>query len=240
MELLTKKSVSQLIKKTIASQPINKVFYASLFYQKHCPHLSEVNYYKVIERMTKQGQIVKLGKGMFFVPGKNYLAETQNEAGRLKLLLYRKSYLEIGYGLFNRLGLSTQISKNRYFYVNKLIKPVQKVNQFYFIMKTMNFQKDNLVDAIELLEVLQHFQKIQDLSMTALNQYLKKALKRISMESFHYVLTHMRYKKSTIAFLNHLLETHRRLKNPLGSFLSKVSRYKIPSLGQSFETTITH
>jgi hypothetical protein len=240
MKLLTKKSVSQLIKKTIASQPVNKIFYTSLFYQKHCPQLSEVNYYKVIERMTKQGQIVKLGKGIFFVPGKNYLTETQNEAGRLKLLLYRKSFLEIGYGLFNRLGLSTQISKDRYFYVSKLNKPVQKVNQFYFIRKNMNFQKANLVEVIELLEVLQNYLKMQDLSLPALYQYLRRILKRIAVDSIDYVLTHMKYKKSTIAFLNYLLETHRGLKNPLGSFLSKVSRYNIPSLGGSFETTITH
>jgi hypothetical protein len=233
-------SITQLIKKTILAQPANKVFYASSFYHHHFPDLSEVNYYKVIERMIKRRELIKLGKGIFVIPSKRPLSQPQGEAFKLKLLLNRKSYLEVGYGLFNRLGLSTQISKNRYFYVNKLMKPVQKVNHFYFIRKNINFQKNNIKESIELLEVLQNYQKTQDLSMNALLHYIQKSLKTIHLETFQYVITHMKYKKSTIAFLNRLLETYAGLKNPLGSHLSQVSKYKIPSLGDSFETTLTH
>lgn len=233
-------STTQLIKKTVLARPANKVFYASSFYHIHFPHLSEINYYKVIERMIKQRQLFKLGKGIFVIPSKRSLMQPQSETFKLKLLLNRKSYLEVGYGLFNRLGLSTQISKNRYFYVNKLSKPVQKVNHFYFIRKNISFQNNNIKEAIELLEVLQNYQKTQDLTMTALQHYLQKSLKAFNIESFQYVLTHIKYKKSTIALLNRLLETYAGLKNPLGSHLSQVSKYKIPSLGGPFETTLTH
>jgi hypothetical protein len=233
-------SITQRIKKTILAQPTNKVFYASSFYHNYFPNLSEVNYYKVIERMVKQNELIKLGKGIFVVPKKHSYRKSLGEALTLKLLLNRKSYLEIGYGLFNRLGLSTQISKNRYFYVNKLMKPVQKVNHFYFIRKNINFQKPNIKESIELLEILQNYQKTQDLSKHALLDYVQKTLKTINLETFQYVITHMKYKKSTIAFLNRLFETYAGLKNPLGSHLSQVSKYKIPSLGDSFETTLTH
>jgi hypothetical protein len=234
------KSTAKLINLTIQSQAKNRVFYSSVFYHHHFPHLSEVNYYKVIERMTKNQELIKIGKGMFVVPNKSKSSKTLSEASILKVLLKRKSYMEIGYGLFNRLGLSTQVSKNRYFYVNKLIKPLQKVNQFYFTRKNLDFHKREFVEAIELLEVIQNSQKVQDLSMEALNAYVETSLKKINLENLKYVITQMRYKKRTVAFLNRLLETHKGFKNPLGAFLSQVSHYKMPPWGIQHENQTPH
>jgi hypothetical protein len=233
-------SNAKLIKKTILSQPENKLFNASFLYHQYFPNLLESTYYKVIERMKKRGELMTLGKGMFIIPTKHQFSQPLSEDLTLKLLLNRRAHLEIGYALFNRLGLSSQISKNRYFYVNKLNNPVQKVNQFTFIKKNINFQNVEIKNAIELLEVLQNYQHTQDLSLPGLHQYLKDTLHKVNLESIENVLSKMKYKKRTIAFLNHLLENHRGLKNPLGSHLCQVSKYNIPNLGGPFESKITH
>jgi hypothetical protein len=87
---------------------------------------------------------------------------------------------------------------------------------------------------IEVLEVLQNYQKIEDLNHMAFAGYLKNVVKNYSDKVAHQVLYNMKYKKSTIAFLRCALE-YFRVENSLSRYLSSTSTYRIPEMEAIYE-----
>ena len=65
--------------------------------------------------------------------------------------------------------------------------------------------------------------------LKALGAYMEAFSRKYSDEAAQYILSRMKYKKSTIAFLSSVLN-HFKVKNTLGSYLSPLSDYKIPDV----------
>ena len=85
------------------------------------------------------------------------------------------------------------------------------------------------VPIIETLEILQDYRHIEDINTAAMAAYLNRFAELYSDEAADQVLERVKYKKSTIAFMEAILN-HMGIRNSLGKYLSPMSDYKIPRL----------
>lgn len=58
-------SYAKYIETVIEQEPENKLLEASILYQKSFGTVPEMTYYKTLERMSKQGSLVHLTKGLY-------------------------------------------------------------------------------------------------------------------------------------------------------------------------------
>lgn len=63
---------------------------------------------------------------------------------------------------------------------------------------------------------------------------MKNWIKYYSNDETLYVLENHKFKKSTIAFLKHILDYH-HIQNTLSDYLSSLSKYKIISMEEIYE-----
>lgn len=76
----------------------------------------------------------------------------------------------VGYKLYNRLGLTTQISKKTEIISNLISMPTQ-INNIYIRKPPMKITKNNIL-LLELLDVLSNYDKIEDLNDAAFRKYV--------------------------------------------------------------------
>lgn len=90
---------------------------------------------------------------------------------------------------------------------------------------------DNTIPVIETLEILQNYNKVEDINKNRFLVYMKKFAEKYSDEVTEYVIENKKYKKSTIAFLERML-TWYGVESSLKKHLSPLSEYKIPSVDE--------
>ena len=94
--------------------------------------------------------------------------------------------------------------------------------------------KEN-IPIIEALEILQNYNKIEDINYLAFASYMKTFVLNYSDMLTVNVLKNRVYKKSTIAFLRNFLD-YFNIKHSLNQFLSSLSTYKVPEVRDLYES----
>ncbi|MBK5246377.1 MAG: hypothetical protein JJE49_03795 [Peptostreptococcaceae bacterium] len=187
--------------------------------------------FKTLERLDDSGQIARLSKGIYYVPQKSkYGTMNMNQKDIVNHFLGRsgKNGLLTGYSLFNKYGITTQISKNVELYSNLITEATKNVGSVKVKKINLNLSSD-LANHIEFLEILQNYNKIQDTNDTMFNQYVERFMDNYKNDVIEKVLKSKKYKKSTIAFAEQLLQYY-NIQNTLSKHLMKTSKYKIPKL----------
>lgn len=226
---------TQVVKSVIDNIPINTLFVASDLYKKMPQVVSEGNYYKILERLLRENDIMKLSKGIYYVPKKNEFGSIPlSEDQLINKMFENKLFIEIGYKLYNKLGLTTQISKTRSYYVNVLTSNHRKIGNVYLYQR--NFKRSDLSNKclIEFLEVLQNFNQIQDINHNAFLNYARKITLDYKDDTLNSILKTFRFKKSTLAFLKQILDRF-EINNHVETHLSSLSKYKIPEWGNTYD-----
>ncbi len=217
----------------------NEIFSASSMYCNTSlkNSVNEINFYKILERLVKQKTLSKVSKGIYYIPEQSkYGNLSLSEDELLAQLLQHTEYIEIGYGLYNKYGLTTQISKKRVFYVEKLQNNQQKIKNIFLYKCSINYKNSEHRKMIEVFEILQNFYSIQDLNTHAFFKHIKKFASGYDNKVLDDVLKTTKYKKSTLAFLKALLGIY-GVENNINNHLSSLSKYKIPDLSSLNETT---
>ncbi len=228
---------SKEIESTIMNLPMNKIFFASEKYKVFAEGITELNYYKVLERMYKKNKIAKVSKGVYYIPKKSRFGNIPISESEIINSVIKNKYegIEIGYGLYNSLGLTTQITKNRNFYCNSINNNNKRIKSNYFEYLNMEFN-ENIIYTIQTLEILQNYSKIENLNNAAFINHINILKTWYKDSEVNEVLQQIKYKKSTIAFLQELLE-YLNIQNSLDKYLSKLSKYNIPNWSEHHEIT---
>lgn len=226
---------SSVIRNAIAPYRENELIMASRLYKESLNgYVSEAAYYKMLERMCKSGELAKATKGIYYIPtidkygvvplSENQIVEafTQNETG-----------VVIGYAMYNRLNLTTQVSKNINIFSSAL-EGLSKTVRNVLIKKAQLEYSEPIKKMICGLEVLQNFYEIEDLNYSAFLEYTKSIALNYNNEIFKTVISKISYKKSTISFLREILEYY-HVPNDLGMNLSSLSSYKHPHMEELYE-----
>ena len=196
---------------------------------------------KALERLEGSGRIVRLSKGIYYVPQKSkYGTMSMNQKDIVNHFLGSsgKNGLLTGYSLFNKYGITTQISKNVELYSNLITEETKNVGSIK--VKKINLKlSSEIANHIEFLEILQNYNKIQDANDAMLNHYVRGFADNYNNDVMEKVLRSKKYKKSTIAFAEQLLHYY-NIQNTLSKHLVKSSKYKIPKLEGVYESSFKY
>ena len=228
-------SYAKFIKSVIEQEPENKLLEASVLYERSFGAVPEMSYYKTLERMSKQGTLVHLTKGIYYRPRKSrfgFVPISENDI--ISHYTNNGQGIVIGYRLFNQKGLTTQISKRVEVLSSALSEQKKKISNVCITNCSINFTEDT-IPVIETLEILQNYKNIEDINKKALAAYMFEFAKIYSDRAAVYVLNNHKYKKSTIAFLERFLN-YLGVENNLNQFLSALSSYAIPEMEEFYET----
>ena len=145
--------------------------------------------------------------------------------------------LIVGYKLYNKLKLTTQISKNYKIYSSNVTNTQKKIRNIEIKNIQINFSKE-YIRIIEMLEVLQNYYEIQDLNYFEFYNYAKKFSFTYNEKATKIILEKIPYKKSTISFLYNILK-YFKIENSLNSYLSTLSKYNHMSMEDVYELART-
>lgn len=225
------------VRKKIEEYPVKELIIANRFLRENTPYIPTDAYYKSIERMLKNGELERVAKGVYCRPkitkfGKisaseenilNYFIGKENPTG-----------VVVGYRLYNKYGITTQISKKVKIYSN-ILDEERRVIKNVEIKKINISINSRIKKAIEQLEILENHNQIEDIDNKKLGYIYGIIAEEYSDEIFTNVLRKMKYKKRTIAFLESILKS-KRVENTLSQFLNKTSKYKIPAMEEFYES----
>jgi len=228
---------SSIIENRIEQFNPNEIIVARKLIVEELSGVPETAFFKALERMIRQNALVRISKGIYCRPKKTRFGVIQ--ANEKAIIQYftgnNKNGMIIGYRLYNNKGLTTQISKTTELYSN-LITEENKMVRNISIFKLNMQMEESTVKMIEAMEILQNCKQIEDLNSRVFASYLKKTADNYSNEAAMEVLGRMKYKKSTIAFLENILN-HYGVKNTLSRFLSRTSKYEFPKMEGIYEIT---
>lgn len=214
----------------------NTVIEANSIYNLFADDMTEVAFYKTLERFCKNGVLVHLAKGLYYKPKKSRFGNLPiGEQDIVAHYIEDHRGLVVGYRLYNKKGLTTQISKQTEVFSNR-VSGQRKTVRNVVIRNISCVLNEERVAVIETLEILQNYSRIEDMNNKALIAYMEKFAKSYSDNAAIYVIEHMKYKKATIAFLESFLN-YLQVRNTLKQFLSSMSVYANPTMEEIYETT---
>ena len=228
-------SSSAIIKNVISKYNANELILASeVFKNELVGKMTEAAYYKALERMCKAGELVKIAKGTYHLPkiGK-YGLIPPSEKEIIESFTENCKGTVVGYSLYNSLKLTTQISKTINILTANIESEIKTIRNIIIHHAQMSYTED-VKNMIHAMEVLQNFSKIQDLNYNYFLEYTKQIAENFSEKAFEQVVENKNYKKSTIAFLQEILNFH-GTENKLNKYLSSLSEYKHPKMEELYE-----
>ena len=217
----------------------NELFFASDVYNRELrDKCSEAAFYKTLERLTKSGELIKVSKGVYHLPmiSKYGLVPISSDE-IVETFIKNNSGTIIGYSLYNSLNITTQIPKVINIISSSLesqTKNIQNVN----IKRVSLYYTREIERMIHALEVLQDFNNIEDINYLAFISFIKEIVEEYNDKTFEDVISNINYKKSTIAFLQEILNYFNK-ENNLYLYLSSFSKYNHPTMEEIYEASRT-
>lgn len=227
---------SATIKQTLAvNYDVNELILADRLYQSELStQISRAAYYKSLERLCKDGDLVRIAKNTYHLPKaskygivplpeeKIVSAFTKNETGTV-----------VGYALYNALHLTTQLSKRIDVLSSSLDGVTKKIGNVVVQRVRLVFSED-VTRMVHGLEVLQNYEKIQDMRHAAFISFSKDFALHFKESVFDEVRSAVKIKKSTISFLAEILRYY-GVENNVRRHLSPLSSYKHPKMEDIYE-----
>lgn len=190
---------------------------------------------KALNRMVKSGQIDKISKGRFYRPVVSQFGNLKPDQSEIiKDLLEENGkvtgYLT-GYGIFNSLGLTTQVSSIIQIGKNQT-RPAFNRGQFSIqIIRQKNRITKDAIPLLQLLDAVKFIRKIPGASVESSCRRLLTLIKDLSGKEIHtLVQLAMQYPPSTRALTGAFLEVLklRSVSTRLRNSLNPLSAFKIP------------
>jgi hypothetical protein len=186
--------------------------------------------------MTKSGELIKVSKGVYYLPkiGKFGVIPISNDE-IISEFTRNNCGTVIGYSLYNSLNLTTQIPKIITVLSSSVDGNIKNIKNVSIEKVTIHFSK-KIEKMIHTLEVLEDFYNIQDINYSAFISFVKEIVDEYNDKVFEDVITTINYKKSTIAFLQEILNYFNK-ENNLHLYLSTLSEYKHPTMEEIYEAS---
>ena len=228
---------SYFIKNVIKGFSENELFFASTIYNElFRENVNEMLFYKTLERMTKNGELIKISKGVYHLPKLSKYGIVPLSTDEI-VRKFTDNYCGtiIGYSLYNSLNLTTQIPKTVNVLSSLLEGNTKNIKNVSIRQVSIYFSRE-VEKMIQTLEVLQDFYNIEDINYNAFMSFVKEVVKEYNDKVFDEVITMIHYKKSTIAFLQEILNYFKK-ENKLHLYLSGLSEYKHPKMEEIYESS---
>lgn len=213
---------------------VNEIIFASQAYREILVNeMKEKAFYKQLDRLCDAEKLQKISKGAYYIPKQSkYGPVPISESSIINTFTSNNSGMVIGYVMYNRLGLTTQVSKSINVLTSKSITATRTIENIKIKRVTIDFS-EQVIAMIQMMEILSNFEDIQDLNCKIFMEYSEKFSQVYSDEIFKQVDSELRYPKWTIAFLKEMLDFY-GTENNLEQYLSSLSNYKHPKMGEIY------
>jgi hypothetical protein len=199
---------------------------------------------KALNRMAASGKISKLSKGRFYKPEKTVFGEL--EPSQYQIV---KDILEVngkvvgyltGYGLYNQLGLTRQISNTIQIGKNE-IRPTFKRERYTisFVRQKNTITKEN-ISLLQILDAIRYIKKIPDATIeSSCKRFLSILSELKENEIKTLVRLAQKYPPSTRALLGALLEELKQdsFTAVLQKSLNPITKYKLKGVNKILTTS---
>jgi hypothetical protein len=199
---------------------------------------------KSLNRLAASGKINKIAKGKFYKPENTPFGTLQpNQAQIVKDLLEENGkpigYIT-GYSMYNRLGLTTQVS-NTIQIAKPEIRPSLKrgIYKISFIKQKNTITKDN-VPLLIILDAIRYIKKIPDSKIENSCRRFLVILKSLSEKDKKTIIRlAFKYPPATKALLGALLEEigEKVITEPLLKTLNSITKYNLKGANKALKTT---
>ena len=199
---------------------------------------------KALNRKVASGEIAKIAKGKFYVPKQSIFGGVKpNEEEMIKDLLEENGEI-VGYitglSMYNRLGLTTQISAVTVIGKNE-VRPAFKRDylRIHFIKQKNKITKDN-VQLLQILDAIRYVKEIPDADIDFLCSRFLSILKNIPRDSQSKMVNlAILYPPATRALLGALLDELGAMDftEPLYKSLNPITVYKLPRASKVLSNT---
>lgn len=180
-----------------------------------------------------------MAKGIYCRPKiTKYGTVLPSEREIIKLFTEKNKGTVVGYSLYNSLNLTTQIAKKHEVYSSSVEQQTKTIGNVFIKQYALEYSV-KVTNTIHMLEVLQHYNEIQNLNTQQFINLCEKFKNQYSEEVFEYVIKHIRYSKRTISFLKNILDYY-HIANSLDRYLSVFSKYNHPRMETIYEVAQTH
>ena len=225
-----------VVRNALAEFKENELIMASRVYREKLVCLiSEEAYYKTLQRMCESGELVKIAKGTYHLPKvSKYGIVPPSEKEIVSAFTENETGTVTGYALYNSLNLTTQIPKT-ITVMSSALEGFSKTIRNVMVKRVDVDYTEPVKNMIHCLEVLQNFDKIQDINYSVFIKYVEEFSKTYTDRTFEEVISNVNYKKSTISFLQEILRYY-NCDNNLNDYLSTLSEYKHPTMEEIYET----
>ena len=112
----------------------------------------------------------------------------------------------VGYVLYNRLRLTTQVSKNIQIYTSALDEPKKQIGNVFLQKYDIIFSPE-VARVVAILEVLQNYNRIEDLNESQFKKLCAEFAGQYDEKVCEYVLSNIPYSEQTIARLKAILDS---------------------------------
>ena len=189
---------------------------------------------KTIERLIKKGIIKRISTGVFYKPKQTVFGELKPDEEKIITPYLFKNGKRIAYItgllLYNKMGLTTQITKNISIASREKRIYISKGNIKATAVKSYVEVTDKNYKLLELLDVLKDFKKIPDLDKKlAITVLINKLLELNDKQISQLIKIALSYPPRVVAFLGALIEKTDKNVNTknLENSLNPLSEYKL-------------
>ncbi len=199
---------------------------------------------KALNRMAQSGKIAKLSKGKYYKPEKTVFGNLQPEQKQVVKDLLEEDGKVTGYltglSMFNKLGLTTQVSNTIQIGKNQT-RPRFKRERYTvsFIRQKNTITREN-IPLLQILDAIRYIKKIPDTSMEQICKRFLAILKSLSpKEKKTLIRLALKYPPATRALVGAMLEQMeaKDLTAPLFQSLNPITQYNIPGISKVLSTS---
>ena len=209
------------------------VMTGKLYREKFSSLMSEMAFAQIVSRLCRSGEIERISKGIYCRPKKTrFGAVLPSEREIVDSFTSGSKGIVVGYGLYNALGVTTQVSKRQTAYSSLAEEQLKQIGNVTIHRYDLEYTPE-IKSVIQLMELLHHYKEIQDINTAAMKRSTERLSKEYSEDAFETVQKTIGYPKWTIAFLREVLNYH-HMPNNLSRHLSALSTYPIPRMEELY------
>jgi Family of unknown function (DUF6088) len=198
---------------------------------------------KALNRMAASGKIAKLSKGKYYKPENTPFGKLQpNQAQIVKDLLEENGkilgYLT-GYSIYNRLGLTTQVSNTIQIGKNEIRSAFKRERYSISFVKQKNTITKENIPLLQILDSIRYIKNIPDAKIEASCRRFLGILQALkSKEKETLVRLALKYPPATRALLGAMLDQlmEENLATTLRKSLNSITKYKLSGVQITLST----
>jgi len=219
-------SYAMMVKESVSNYSELEIVDAHKLYKEKFSNIPQEAFYKTFSRMAKSGEVKRVAKGIYCRPKKSrfgIIVSDENNIIEYYLGPKNRSGVVVGYRMYNKYKLTTQISKSIEMYSNVTLQQEKNIGNVKIFKANIEFDEPKTC-LIELLEVLENYKKIEDLNLRNLLQMIEDSIHYYNNAILDQLIKVIGYKKRTLASLKNVLDYY-GIENTVNKYLNETSDY---------------